>query len=399
MWWFNKKSLAFLVSFGLISALLAANYFQPIDDPLLTMADATPISQPAPENIVTWPSIGQSSVGTLEDGLLLSGPSEASKPTASVAKLITALTVLKHKPLLDETGPVIKIGTADVDFYNYHLSIGGSTVAVKYGDEMTERQMLEGLLIRSGNNLADSLAIWAFGDFKSYQAAAQTLVTEIGMINTVVGSDASGLSADTISTADDLVRLGVASMKHPVVRDIVKQTTFYSAHEGSKPNTNWLLGKDGVVGIKTGTTGAAGGVFIIADEYTYSKNKKTTLIAAVQGAKTSSEAISESKRLVDSIKPHFNSRVILKANTKLATLSTSWGESVNFILKDDLTTSSWAYEVVAPTIKITTDHQKSLTKGQVVGAASAKDESNLIITDEALAPPSFWWKLTTSRLF
>lgn len=265
-------------------SLVAYNYSLPAGDMVVTKENLPVPPSAIPKDIITWPNVAQASIGTIEDGLLLSKPNQTPKPIASTAKLITALTVLKEKPLTDDkSGPMLSIGPTDVSFYHYHVSIGGSTVAVKAGDELTEYQMLQGLLIRSGNNLADSLAVWAFGSFENYQVAANKLVTELGLKNTTVGSDASGLASDTVSTADDLVLLGIEAMKHDVIREIVSQPSFDAPHEGTRPNTNWLLGEDGVVGIKTGTTPSAGGVFIIAREHTMSDGSTTTLISAVQG--------------------------------------------------------------------------------------------------------------------
>ena len=135
-----------------------------------------------PDKEINWPARSQASFGTLKDGVLLSSPNQTARPTASTAKLITALTILQKKPLRHgESGPILAMTGEDTALLDYYLSIGGSYATTKVGETLTQYQMLQGILITSANNFADRLAIWAFGSLEDYRQAAQDYVNSIGL--------------------------------------------------------------------------------------------------------------------------------------------------------------------------------------------------------------------------
>lgn len=369
-------------------------YSRPIDSPSTHIVFQAPKSEQTPD--ITWPPVAQASIGTVEDGILASKPGQAPKPTASTAKLITVLTVLKEKPLaLGDQGPLITITQRDMDIYNAYYLANGSLVAVRLGEQLSQYQMLQGILIRSGNNLADSLAIWAFGSLEKYQIAAQKLVDELGMKDTTVGTDASGLSVTTTSTADDLTRLGIAAMKNDVVKEIVRQPTSNFPADGIKPNTNWMLGQNGVVGIKTGSLPAIGGVFVVASEYTPEGETPITIIGAVQGEANSYAAIARAGQLTEAIKPLFTKRIIARKGDVIAHITTAWGEQSDVVAKDDVVIFGWKYKNVVPDIQLTSP--TSFHGGDVLGSISIGESSSDLIATESINLPSWQWRLTTSR--
>ena len=151
-----------------------------------------------PATQLSWPASGQSAVGILGTGTALSHGTQMPVPTASTAKLITALTVLGIKPLaLGEQGPTITLTASDMALYSSYLAQQGSDVQVTAGEQISEYQMLEAMLLPSANNMADSLAIWAFGSLPAYAQAANQYLDDVGLVETHVGSDASGFSPTT----------------------------------------------------------------------------------------------------------------------------------------------------------------------------------------------------------
>jgi D-alanyl-D-alanine carboxypeptidase (penicillin-binding protein 5/6) len=137
---------------------------------------------------LNWPSQGESAVGIVGTNILQSIGDSTPKPTASTAKLITALMVLKAKPLsVSDTGPTVTLTQADVNIYNAYLAEDGSVVQVQAGEQITEYQMLEAMLLPSANNIADSLAIWAYGSLSAYSTAANAYVKSLGLSATTIG--------------------------------------------------------------------------------------------------------------------------------------------------------------------------------------------------------------------
>jgi len=382
--------LAFLASIG------ALRLVQPVGPPTVAALAVAPKAKRA----VTfdWPSSSQASIGTTADGILASKPDQTARPTASTAKLLTALTILKAKPLRPgDQGPLITIRQQDLAIYDNYYVKNGSLAAVQLGEQLSQYQMLQGILIRSANNFADSLAVWAFGSLEAYQQAAQTTARELGMSHTTVGTDASGFSPTTISTAEDLTRLGIAAMKSDVIREIVRQTSVNLPVDGTKPSTNWLLGTDGIVGIKTGTTNEAGGVFIIASEYTPENEQPITLVGAVQGESTTFDAMTEARRLVDAAKPFFTRRVIVPRGEKVADLAMPWGETVSAIASKDVSFFGWQGTQPEPKITLSTK-QPPLPAGAAVGTVLVGNESIELTTTNAIKGPSWWWRIAANGL-
>lgn len=392
-----KKSQLLLVALLLLLAGGATvgyyRYSRPISSASVQEVFQLQPTETTPD--IHWP-LAQASIGTVEDGVLASKPNQTPKPTASTAKLITVLTVLEEKPLaLGEQGPLLTIDQNDMALYDMYYRAGGSLVAVELGEQLTQYQMMQGILIRSGNNLADSLAIWAFGSLGEYQKAAQKYVDKLGMSHTTVGTDASGLSTTTTSTAEDLVRLGIAAMKHEVVREIVRQPTSNLPVDGSKPSTNWMLGQSGVVGIKTGNIPAVGGVFVIASEYAPEGKEPITIVGAVQGASTTASAISQASQLAESIKPLFVAKNIIKKGTVVAHITTPWGESSDVVAAEDVTVFGWKYSADKPIVALSS--AVPFEKGATLGTISVGEHSSDLIATGTIRQPSWWWRIKTSR--
>ncbi len=294
----------FLFGAGVVIFIGYMKYSADIPSTSPTLIFKSQRSQDTTHDAVEWGQ-SQQAFGTVDDGVVAEKPSQVPMPTASTAKLITALTVLNKKPLkLGEQGPRVTMTQQDVESFNYYYAIGGSTAAVQTGVQLSEYQLLQGVLLPSANNLADTLAIWAFGSLKEYQKAAQEYVESIGAADTTVGVDASGFSPTTRSTASDLTRIGIEAAKHPVIKEIVGQKSVTLPVAGEKQNTNWLLGEDGVFGGKTGNTDEAKGVFVFMSKQMI-EGKEFVMVGAVQGEPTVRDAILQSEKVITNNSPQF----------------------------------------------------------------------------------------------
>ena len=95
-------------------------------------------------------------------------------------------------------------------------------------------------------------------------------------------TDPSGLDPSTTSTAADQVRLGMAAMQVPALAAIAAMPAAVVPVAGPIRNTNTLLGQNGIVGLKTGSTQAAGGCVLIAAWQEVS-GRKTLIVAGTFG--------------------------------------------------------------------------------------------------------------------
>lgn len=255
---------------------------------------------------LAWPAVGQAAVGSVNDGLLAhSSTSEKQLPTASMAKVITALAVLKKQPLgLGQTGPSYTLTAEDVATYNTYAGNDGSVVPVHEGMVLTQYQILQAMLIPSANNMADTLVRKVFGSIEAYKSYAQDMLQHMGLNNTVI-ADASGFNPATVSTPSDLVTIGIAALKNPVIAEIVAQPQAQVSGVGIIKNTNELLGTDGVVGIKTGTTNQAGSCLLFAARYEAKDGREVTIVGVIMGDTNAVSLFSDSKKLLASTRQGF----------------------------------------------------------------------------------------------
>lgn len=214
-----------------------------------------------------------------------SRPTEKQVPIASLAKVITVLAILKEKPLEPgQQGPEITITDKDVALLSQYAQKGGTTVPVEAGEKISEYQAIQAILMVSSNNMADSLAIWAFGSMDNYTKYANSMLKEMGLKNTIVADDASGFSPKTVSTASDMTKIGYLYMENPILKEIALQKNAKVPVAGKIPNHNDFFNENGMVGIKFGNTDEAGKCFLAASIRTTESGEEEVAVTAVLGS-------------------------------------------------------------------------------------------------------------------
>jgi D-alanyl-D-alanine carboxypeptidase (penicillin-binding protein 5/6) len=213
---------------------------------------------------VSWPANGVSAADISGSGVMAGPGATRPVPIASVAKVMTAYVVLHDHPLpAGGSGPDIVVQPPEAAAYPSQARNGDSLVPVVAGEVLTERQALEALLLPSADNMAWILARWDAGRQAAFVARMNAAAHRLGMTGTSY-TDPSGLAPSTTSTAADQVRLGLAAMRVPALAAIAAMPTAVVPVAGVVRNSNTLLGQDGIAGLKTGSTQAAGGCVVIA---------------------------------------------------------------------------------------------------------------------------------------
>ena len=239
---------------------------------------------------VSWPDQGVSAADISGFGVV-AGPG-ATRPVAiaSVAKVMTAYVVLHDHPLPSGgSGPDIAVQPSEAAAYPSQVRDGDSLVPVVAGERLTERQALEALLLPSADNMAWILARWDAGSQAAFVARMNATARRLGMTGTSY-TDPSGLDPSTTSTAADQVRLGTAAMRVPVLAAIAAMPMAVVPVAGMVRNYNTLLGQDGITGLKTGSTQAAGGCVLIAAWHKASGHR-TLIVAAAFGQPGTAQTI------------------------------------------------------------------------------------------------------------
>ena len=189
-----------------------------------------------------------SAVVMAESGEVLYSKNEDEKlPVASTTKIMTAIVVIENCKLDDSV-----LITAD------SCNIEGSSMYLKAGEKYTVRQLLQGMMLVSGNDAAHALALHAAGSVDGFALLMNQKCKELAMQNTNFVNP-HGLSENNhYSSAEDMAKLMVYCMENEAFS---KLTVLKSVKigENSFVNHNKLLYTcPGCVGGKTGYTMAAG---------------------------------------------------------------------------------------------------------------------------------------------
>ncbi|HVD89960.1 MAG TPA: hypothetical protein VNB91_13785 [Jatrophihabitantaceae bacterium] len=229
-----------------------------------------------------WPAQGQAAFVQTGRSQVQAGPNQHAAPIASVAKVMTAYLVLRDHPLrLGEDGPTITLTDADVADTERRRGRRESVVSIAAGEQLTERQALQALLLPSANNIAAVLARWDAGSTDRFVAQMNATARSLGMPHTRY-TDPSGYDDATVSTAADQVRIVNRAMRLPVFASIVATPSATLPVAGTVHNTNTLLWHNGFVGVKTGSDDAAGGCFAFR-AIRWIDGKRTTITGVVLG--------------------------------------------------------------------------------------------------------------------
>jgi D-alanyl-D-alanine carboxypeptidase (penicillin-binding protein 5/6) len=178
---------------------------------------------------------------------------DAPLPSASLAKMMTALLVLDQADLRS-VATVSREASRET----------GTRIGLAPGDRMTVLELLAATIIASANDACHVLADHVAGSETKFVALMNARAREMGLSGTrftnACGHDAPGMR----STARDLARLAETAMGNPVFAKMAGlEESWISTADGGKKfslkNSNLLIGRyRGAIGVKTGFTGSAG---------------------------------------------------------------------------------------------------------------------------------------------
>ena len=392
-----RRRLA-LVLLVILVGLATWNYLRPIPAiaaspslPAETTTSGTPPTLP-------WPAGGSAAIGVSGLGFIASSGNELPVPAASVTKVMTALLILIDKPLnTGDTGPFITITATDVQTYQADAADKQSVVEVRAGEQLTEFQALEALLIPSGNNIADALARWDLGSLDAFVGKMNERAMALHMTHTTF-VDASGVSPKNLSTPSDLMALGMVAMKQAVLAQIVGLAQAILPVAGAVYNVDYVLGQSGIIGIKTGSGLDLGANFLFAaaakvDGHTI------TLYGCVMAQSTLDLAFNATKALIASMLSTIHVRHRLSQFEPVAAYGAPWGSQTQLLSTVDVDLVEWPGMVLRQRLDAPT-----LVIDKLLRAGTAEGSEHMVLGDYALDvplvtagplyPPGKAWRLT-----
>ena len=221
------------------------------------------------------------------NSILLEKNSNQKRKMASTTKIMTAIVVIEHRDLSE-------IATISKKSAN----TGGSRLGLKTGDKVSVRDLLYGLMLKSGNDAAVALAEYVGGSVEGFANLMNNKANELGLKNTHFVTP-HGLDNDNhYTTAYELALLANYAMKNKTFASIVGTkscTISINGYSKTIDNTNELLGNlNGVYGIKTGFTNGANRCLVSA-----CKRGNLDLICVVLGADTKKFRTTDSIKLLE----------------------------------------------------------------------------------------------------
>ncbi|MGW6520085.1 D-alanyl-D-alanine carboxypeptidase [Streptomyces sp. NPDC054962] len=348
-----------------------------------------------------WPSEGQGWMDA--DGVGTVGSFGKQTPVAigSVAKTMTAYIILKDHPMkAGEEGPEIEVDATAEKEGGYDVSGDESTLnTVKAGDRLTEKQALSAVLIPSANNIARLLARWDAGTEAAFVKKMNATAKELGMTDTTY-TDPSGLKETTVSTAEDQVKLGRAFVKVPALVSISSAASWTDPSGKYWNNYNTLPYYIGAIGIKTGSTTAAGGNLLFASRKKVN-GQTVTLVGAVLGQhkpKILETVNAVSKTALLAAQDALTSAKILKKGDVVGYVDDQLGGRTPVVITKDVSAVGWAGMTVK--LSFTADDVPHTAKaGTQVGTLTVGDGTSSAVKvpvalQSDLTEPGFSDKLT-----
>jgi D-alanyl-D-alanine carboxypeptidase (penicillin-binding protein 5/6) len=348
-----------------------------------------------------WPSSGEAAATVVGVGTVGQVRGSRSVPVAGVAELLAAYVVLTdHQLSPGADGPAIPVSADALAAYQSGAASQESEVPVSAGESLTELQALEGLLVDSGADMATVLADWDAGSVGAFVTKMNAAASGLGMTSTHI-TDPSGVDPATTSTAEDLVRLGEASLSIPVLRQIVSLAQASVPMTSVVYNANFDLGQDGIIGIKTGSDSSAQGCYLVAAQQNIG-GKEVTVVGAVLGQPGGSlgpnaAGVDAGDALVRSVFAALHSFTVFAPGQTVAEIHAAWGSAAPVTVAQPVSVIGWPGLVT--TLEVRPRRlDGALPSGTTVGTLRAGvgriSAPVALRTSGALAGPGVWWRLT-----
>ncbi|RZB17518.1 D-alanyl-D-alanine carboxypeptidase [Streptomyces sp. F001] len=387
-------ALLLAIVFAIVQAV------RPLPTPTLELTAEESYTFDGDEVALPWPTEGQGAMDVTGIGTM--GNFGEQKPVAigSVAKAMTAYIILKEHPLkAGEEGPNIEVDATAEKEGGYDQQGESTLNTVKKGDQLTERQAISAIMIPSANNIARLLARWDAGSEEAFVKKMNDTAKELGMKNTTY-TDPSGLQESTVSTAEDQVKLGNELVRMPALVEITKLPNWTDPSGQKWRNWNTLVPYDGAIGIKTGTTTAAGGNLLFAATKDID-GETVTVVGAILGQHTAPiidtvNAVSKTAML--GAQDALTSAKILKKGDVVGYVDDQLGGRTPVVVTEDVAAVGWAGLKVE--LSFAADDVPHTAKaGTKVGTLTVGDGSGgavevPVALQSDLAEPGFTAKLT-----
>lgn len=181
------------------------------------------------------------------DKVLFEKNADSIMPMASTTKIMTALLIAEDCDLSEE-----------IVVPDEAVGVEGSSIYLKSAERLTVKDLLYGLMLRSGNDAATALAIHHSGSINAFVLKMNSKAKELGA-NKTHFINPSGLPNDEhYTTARDLCLIARYAMNNQIFAEVVGCKSYVGDYRNFTNKNKILFNLDGANGVKTGYTVKAG---------------------------------------------------------------------------------------------------------------------------------------------
>ncbi|MFG6404056.1 D-alanyl-D-alanine carboxypeptidase family protein [Microbacterium sp. P04] len=395
-------AVVLVIVLGVPAAYVGWAVTAPLAPPVAT--SQAPDFTPATAAAITLSPEGSSALSVVggaaylgPDGLSATSGSDEARPIASISKLITALVVLDAKPLAgpDDPGPTITFDKADHDLYDQYYVQGATVAAMPTGSFMTERDALATMLIPSASNYADAVSTWAFGSPGAFVSAARRWLTAQGLTATTI-VEPTGISRRNTSTPADVMTIGKLAAANPTIAKLAATPTLSLPIFGTLSNTNDLLGRSGVTGLKTGNLGEGSYNLLYTATVDVGIGEPLSVTGVILGGSSRQSVDATVLAQLESIRAGFHSVSLAAAGQVVGSYSTAWGASAELVVADSASILTWSDTAITMTMDVSdpADYRDGEVVGSITWTAGSQTATAPLEVRGSIEQPTQWWRLT-----
>ena len=323
--------------------------------------------------------------------------SEVSVEPASITKLMTAYVVFSE---LQANNIAL---TDIVTISEKAWRTPGSRMFVEVGKQVSVEDLLQGMIIQSGNDATVALAEYVAGSEDSFADAMNKHAAEIGLTGSHFMNSTGLPDENHHMTAMDIATLATLLIKkYPEYYKWYSQKE-YTFNDITQHNRNKLLWRDpSVDGLKTGYTESAGYCLV-----TSAKKEGMRLITVVLGTASKNARADASQALLNYGFRFFETHKLYDAGTQLTTSRIWKGSSETIALGLDhalfVTIPRGQYNSLDASINIDQRIMAPVTTGQALGAVQVMLNDQLVadqplVSLQTIGEGSFWQRITDEGL-
>lgn len=311
--------------------------------------------------------------------------SDSVVPMASTTKIITALVALKYGNL-----------DKKIEISQRASSIRGSTVGYKKGEMVSLKELIYGLMLRSGNDAAIAIAEGISGSVPEFLKLMNEYAAEIGLLDSHFESPHGLDSANHYTTAYDLA-LATAKAKEikefneiVATKDISNDSLGFSRSFHNINKILWQIPEAN--GVKTGFTGQAGKCLVSSVSY----NNNDVIIVVLN----SNTRWKETQKIYDHVVKKYEYKLIANKEEVLGNVAVSKGSNkLNVKCGEEIVLPVKKSAVITKKVILPQNISVPISKGTKCGRLDIFEDDKLIYSTSLESENDILRKGFFKRLF